>query len=95
MSEGIKPHILIGDFDSLDTEDADCPVIRLQAEKDDTDTLVCFRHGLEKGFNDFIILGGLGGRLDHTFANLQILSHAVDLMKSMWIIDGKKQSNHD
>jgi thiamine pyrophosphokinase len=92
-AEGIRPHIVIGDFDSMKEEISDsCEVLRLQPEKDDTDTLVCLNYGIEKGFHDFVILGGLGGRLDHTVANLQTLSYAVDRKLNVWIIDGKNRA---
>lgn len=91
-AEGICPDIVIGDFDSMADEPVDSQVIRLQTEKDDTDTLVCLNHGIEKGFDTFVILGGLGGRLDHTIANLQVISHAIDKKKSIWIIDGKNRA---
>ncbi len=69
-----------------------CNVIPLPAEKDDTDTMVCLNHGIQQGFNEFYILGGLGGRLDHTIANLQTMSHAIDLQKSIWFLDGKNSA---
>lgn len=96
--EGIKPNAIIGDFDSMDSdlEDLnsikDCEIIRLAVEKDDTDTLICLKYGIEQGFDDFFILGGLGGRLDHTIANLQTMSHAIDHGKSIWFLDGKNRA---
>ena len=42
--------------------------------KDDTDTVLCARFALEEGIQDFLIVGGVGGRLDHTLANLQTLA---------------------
>ena len=96
-AEGITPHVIIGDFDSMeiDTKENDisnCKVIRLAPEKDDTDTMVCLNYGIENGFDEFFILGGLGGRLDHTFANLQTMSHAIDQKKSIWFLDGKNSA---
>lgn len=79
----IEPKIIIGDFDSVDEEmskavhliEQEYPekVIRLRPEKDDTDMLVALKWGLAKGFSSFYIYGGLGGRLDHTIANIQCL----------------------
>ena len=67
-------------------------IFRHAVEKDDTDTMICLNYGLEQGFEEFYILGGLGGRLDHTIANLQTMSHAIDQGKSIWILDGKNRA---
>ena len=44
-------------------------------EKDDTDSFLAYKLGFEKGYRDFIIFGGIGGRFDHTLANVQMLCH--------------------
>lgn len=96
--EGIQPDMVIGDFDSvkydsIDNElEASGRVIRVASEKDDTDTMICLKYGIKRGFDDFFILGGLGGRLDHTIANLQTMSYALDQGKSIWILDGKNRT---
>lgn len=74
----IIPNMVIGDMDSInDKKGADSgsniEICRLPVEKDDTDMLAAIRTGLEKGYRDFLIFGALGGRFDHTFANLQCL----------------------
>lgn len=77
LKRGIMPHILIGDFDSYDLpEDAvpeDVEVLRSVPEKDDTDTLMAVRTAIERGAENIVIYGALGGRLDHTIANIQTL----------------------
>ncbi len=76
---GIKPDYCIGDFDSLGFVPKECGEIdEYNCEKDDTDTNLAIKHCLSKGFKDFIIFGGLGNRIDHTFANLQSLSYIID-----------------
>lgn len=71
---GIVPEILLGDFDSMELPEGDERVFRLPVEKDDTDTLAAVRTGLDRGFAEFYVYGGTGGkRLDHTLANLQTL----------------------
>lgn len=69
----IEPDIIIGDFDSLGFTPEEENVVALPIKKDDTDTLFAVRTGLDKGFKQFVIYGGTGGRFDHTLANLQTL----------------------
>ena len=68
----LKPHGIIGDFDSLGYIPTGAQVFPV--EKDDTDAMLAARKGLELGFRDFIFYGSLDGkRLDHTIANFQTL----------------------
>lgn len=71
---GIHIDIAIGDFDSLGYVPNDVEVLKLKVEKDDTDTMTAVRYALERGFKEITLLGGIGGRLDHTIANLQTLT---------------------
>ncbi len=75
-SMGVKPERVIGDFDSSDAP-ADEAVCRVPVEKDDSDTMLCLKRGLALGFDDFLIVGGFGGRVDHTLANFQALHYAA------------------
>jgi len=50
-------------------------IAKFPPEKDDTDMLLAIKHGLAHGCETFIIDGGLGGRLDHTLANIQLLKY--------------------
>ena len=77
LAVGIKPDIVIGDGDSL--SNANVPselMLRVPVEKDDTDTMLCIRYAIKEGFTECVIVGGIGGRLDHTIANLQTLAFA-------------------
>jgi len=71
---GIKPDLVVGDFDSLGYVPDDEQVVRHPAEKDDTDTMLAARIGIERDYRVFVLLGGVGGRLDHTLANIQTLA---------------------
>lgn len=69
---GLTPQGIIGDFDSLGYVPAGAQVYPV--EKDDTDSMLAVRKGLELGFRRFVLYGALDGpRLDHTVANLQTL----------------------
>lgn len=72
---GLQPDILLGDFDSLDhVPDHPC-IVRHPVRKDDGDTALAVKLGLERGFHTFALYGGLGGaRLDHSLANIQTLA---------------------
>lgn len=76
---GLIPNVLVGDFDSL-TEDipTNCEIITAPAEKDDTDTMLAVKIAMSRGYNNITIAGSLGGRLDHTIANIQTLAYIVD-----------------
>ena len=75
---GIRPDLVVGDLDSCRVElESGVPLRRLPVEKDDTDTLLCMKKGLAMGLDDFAIVGGFGGRLDHLLANLQSLAFAA------------------
>ncbi len=72
---GIKPSLLIGDFDSLDTLPEDIEAIRFPIKKDETDMHLAYLEGRRRGYKNFKIYGGVGGRADHTFANYCLLSY--------------------
>jgi len=76
---GIVPDVLIGDFDSLGQRaQTDIEVIALEREKDDTDTMAAAREGLKRGCKEFHIYGALGGRMDHAYANFQVLAFVAE-----------------
>ncbi len=72
---GIQPDLIIGDFDSLGSVPPQPQVVCFPPEKDDTDMMLAIKAGLKKGYVDFRLYGGLGGRLDHTLANIQALQY--------------------
>lgn len=71
---GIKPDLIIGDFDSLGARPAGAEVITLPVEKDVTDTDAAAAEGVKRGCRSFALYGGMGGRPDHTLANFSLLA---------------------
>ena len=72
---GAKADLALGDFDSLGHVPKGENVLTYPPEKDDTDMMLAVKEGLRRGYGRFALLGGLGGRLGHTLANVQALMY--------------------
>lgn len=82
---GITPNAVLGDFDSLGYTPEGANVF--PAVKDDTDSMLAVRLGLERGCEEFLLYGSLDGpRLDHTVANFQTLQFLADHGAIGWMI---------
>ena len=85
----IEPDLFVGDLDSSDAPPENCFAIKLNREKDETDTALAVREGLARGYREFKIYGGLGGRLDHSIANIQLIAElSTRQVKASLIGDG-------
>ena len=92
---GVKPKVVVGDFDSCKPDDfRRCSeyiippeVIRLPREKDDTDTRFAVKLALERGFDDFLLLGSMGKRFDHALGNISVLLFLDELGNTAFIAD--------
>ena len=83
----VKPGLIVGDFDSHDDPHLDAETIVLPCEKDDTDTVFAVKEAAKRGFDDFLLIGVIGARLDHTLGNVSILLYLDSLGKKGRIID--------
>ncbi len=84
---GIKPDLIIGDFDSASDPHMNVETITLPCEKDDTDTFYAVKEAVKRGFEDFLLAGVIGNRFDHTMGNISILLYLDSLGKKGCIID--------
>lgn len=84
---GVEPDLIVGDFDSHSNPCLDIETIVLPVEKDDTDTVFAVKEAAKRGFEDFLILGAVGQRLDHTLGNVSILKMLFDMGKNAVIVD--------
>ena len=84
----MTPDLFIGDFDSYSgTVTPGVAVERLIPEKDDTDTGHAITYALSHGFRELVLVCALGGRLDHTLANVQNAANAAAQGASVTILD--------
>ena len=70
---GAAPDLIVGDFDSHENPHLPVETIVLPRAKDDTDSVFAVKEALRRGFEEFLLLGAMGARLDHTLANVGIL----------------------
>ena len=79
----ILPDYIIGDFDSADKTAVEKNIARgisyrkLHTHKDETDSKEAITYAIEKGAKNITLLGGLGGRIDHSIANLMLLKYVA------------------
>ena len=91
---GLTPSVLLGDFDSLGEPlvSEETELIRVPAEKNETDTQLAVSLALERGAKRIAIVGGLSGRVDHTLSSLALLEWLRDKGISAILTDGKNRA---
>lgn len=75
---GRTPDVVIGDFDSLGYVPQSQRVYRFPVHKDKSDLELAFDQLKADGFEDVIVYGAIGGRLDHTIANMQVAARFAE-----------------
>ncbi len=94
LEKGIFPDLAVGDFDSLSPacvkvlQEQGTEIRQYPAQKDQTDLELALDAALEKGAEEIIILGALGGRWDMTIANVMILSRVQTANCRIRMMDG-------
>lgn len=100
---GIVPDAIVGDFDTVNVD-----ILKKyqamshilwdvhQPEKDETDTELAFHTALKLGSESILMLGGTGGRMDHSLSNIQLLylcleykipASLIDLQNKIYLIN--------
>lgn len=94
---GVRPGLLLGDLDSIDRKSLapdeleHIEKIIVPAIKDDTDTQLAVDTALSRGADKIYIIGGLGGRLDHTLSTVFLLEYIKDKGARGVITDGRNR----
>lgn len=92
---GVKPNIVIGDLDSSSEQaldyirENDIKIKKFPANKDMTDTELCIEHCLSKKYKEIHLAGAIGGRVDHTLANISLLRRYAQVGIKLIILDSK------
>ncbi|HWQ12983.1 MAG TPA: thiamine diphosphokinase [Roseiflexaceae bacterium] len=94
LRAGLRPHLVVGDLDSLDAaSEAELRALgvelrRYPRAKDKTDLELALLLAAERGADAIDVLGGLGGRWDHTLANVAMLDMPELRGRRVRLLDG-------
>ncbi len=81
----IIPDFVIGDLDSIEKDTLKIfsknSVVKQVKRQNDTDVEKCLKFAIKKGFDEAVLIGVTGDRLDHTFCNLGIVLKFFDKIK--------------
>lgn len=95
LAMGLTPHIIIGDMDSLPKEfqasSFDGEIIRFPTDKNETDLELAIQHALTLNPEEITIIGGLGGRIDQTLANITLMSGLQSSTFNLKLADGVEE----
>jgi thiamine pyrophosphokinase len=88
LSAGLEPDLVVGDMDSLRDRGLleRFPPERVRAfdeDKDDTDTEIALKTLYEEGYEEVVLAGGGGGRLDHLVGILSLFDR--DRHPAVWL----------
>lgn len=95
VKQGIRPHLAIGDFDSVTESEFELikenalEMFELPAEKNETDTEVALNVAIAKQATEVFIYGALGGRIDHSLANIRLLLQFAKKGMSITLVNQK------
>jgi thiamine pyrophosphokinase len=90
---GIKPDVIIGDMDSIDPallasySTQGIKIIKYPANKDFTDTELALDYALSMKPEEIFIWGALGGKIDHTLANVFLLCKGQETGIRTYLVD--------
>jgi len=79
LEKGIRPDLIVGDFDSLGGVPEGVETLSAPVEKDYSDGELGVRQAALLNFTHLDIYGAIGGRIDHFLYNLHLLKLAHDL----------------
>lgn len=97
LALGKTPHAIIGDLDSLlpreasSLQQAGALILRYPPEKDETDLELALQYALQQGCTTIRVVGGLGGRIDQTLANIFLLASPALSATDIRLDDGREE----
>lgn len=93
VQSSIAPHLLVGDFDSIDSshllwmKNQGVTLEKFPTKKDATDTELAVEYAIKMKPKSITIIGALGSRQDHSIANVMLLNKILQHKIQGKIID--------
>lgn len=94
MPLGLRAAIWVGDGDSVSPAELErlaadgADIRRVDAAKDESDTELALLAAIERGADEIVIVGALGGaRIDHALANVGLLAHPALASRRAMLLD--------
>jgi thiamine pyrophosphokinase len=95
LALGVRPHLIIGDMDSAEQDQLqefnDVPMERFSHDKNETDLELAIDHAFDLNPDQILVVGALGGRLDHTLGNIALLNDARHPSLDIRLDDGVEE----
>jgi|APSaa5957512576_1039674.scaffolds.fasta_scaffold79055_1 thiamine pyrophosphokinase len=98
LALGLIPSVVIGDLDSLDAanrrylEKNRVEIFAYPKDKDETDLALALAYAVDAGYEQILLVGALGGRLDQTLGNLSLLTDPTFEGLDVRIDDGVEEA---
>ncbi len=93
----VRPELWVGDFDSasaaLQSQYSDIPRLEFPVDKDAADGDLAISEALRRGATSLILVGGFGGRIDHSLAHVAMLLALARREISCMISSGHEEAH--
>jgi thiamine pyrophosphokinase len=97
LAMGLQPQVAVGDMDSIEPELQEhleregCRFLKHPSRKNETDSELAIRYALSEGATELVLLAALGGRIDHTLANVLLLTIPELSKVGARLVDGNQE----
>lgn len=97
LALNLAPNLVVGDMDSIDSaewktlEEKNIPIELFPRDKNETDLELALNKAIELNPTEIVIVAALGGRMDHTLANIALLANTQYATRSICLDDGVEQ----
>lgn len=75
---GLDVKVVVGDFDSIGNIPTNIKTVKFPTNKDKTDTELAIDYARGLNLKNFLLIAGIGSRMDHSLANILMLTQFLN-----------------